>query len=258
MRKLLVFQHVANEILGTLHPLVKDQGFRVRYVNFQRQPDAEPSIEKYNGLIVLGGNMAVYEADLYRHIQVESRLIEKALHKNIPVLGICLGAQLLAHVLGSPVRKSPEREMGWLNVHLTEAGRSDKLFEHFSNTERLFQMHGDSFAVPKTALHLAYSQVCPGQAFRYGEKAYGLQFHLEVDQGMISRWLKSAANRADIEAAGGADFVAQVEADSHAFLQRSLAISRQTFARFLEIFGLPDKRLVLGSEHARPPSRRRS
>src|SRR4051812_26954694 len=101
MRKLIVFQHVAHEILGTLNPLLKEQGFRVRYINFERTPHAEPALDKYNGLVVLGGYMGVYEADKYTHIRVEMKRIEEALKRNIPVLGICLGSQILAHVLGS-------------------------------------------------------------------------------------------------------------------------------------------------------------
>ncbi len=90
MRKIIVFQHVAHEILGTLNPLLKSKGFRVRYINFDRNPEETPSLEKYNGLIVLGGNMGVYEAEKYTHIKVELKLIEQALSKNIPILGICV------------------------------------------------------------------------------------------------------------------------------------------------------------------------
>src|SRR5262249_19570043 len=132
MRKVLVFQHVAHEILGTLNPLLKRQGFRIRYVNFDRHPDAHPSIEKYDGLVVLGGNMGVYESETYQHIKVEAKLIEEALKKEIPVLGICLGSQILAHVLGSNVRKNMEKEIGWYDLEFTEPGRQDLLFNHFT------------------------------------------------------------------------------------------------------------------------------
>src|SRR5580693_8530137 len=122
MRKIVVFMHVAHELLGTLNPSLKARGLRVRYINFDRQPDTEPSMDRYNGLIILGGNMGVYEADRYRHLKVELQAIEQALKRNIPVLGICLGAQLLAHALGSEVRKNSEKEIGWYDLKMTPAG----------------------------------------------------------------------------------------------------------------------------------------
>src|SRR4051812_48048413 len=139
MRKILVFQHVAHEILGTLNPLLKKEKFRVRYVNFKREPEAAPSVDRYNGLIILGGYMGVYEADRHKHIKFEMQAIEKALKKNIPVLGICLGAQILAHVLGAHVRKHTQKEIGWCDVQLTENGKKDSLLKHFKGTEKLFQ-----------------------------------------------------------------------------------------------------------------------
>src|SRR5437764_1393183 len=142
MRKVLVFQHVAHEILGTLNPLLKRQGFRIRYVNFDRHPDSHPSLEKYDGLVVLGGNMGVYESENYPHIKVEAKLIEEALAKDIPVLGICLGAQILAHVLGSDVRKNREKEIGWYNLEFTAEGKSDLIFSNFQPADKVFQLHG--------------------------------------------------------------------------------------------------------------------
>lgn len=235
MRRVLVFQHVANEILGTLNPMLKQKGLRVRYVNFDRNPETQPSIDKYNGLIVLGGNMGVYEADTYSHIKVEMQLIEKALHKGIPILGICLGAQMLAQALGSHVRKHTEREMGWQEVHLTENGSKDPLFQHFKKTEKLFQMHGDTFDIPNSAAHLAYSSVCQSQAFRYKENVYGLQFHLEVDQGMIDRWLNNPRNIKDLEETGKVT-PEKIKSESAANLRHSMSLSQQTFKTFLDSF----------------------
>ena len=255
MRKILVFQHVAHEILGTLNPLLKEKGFRVRYVNFERTPDAEPSLEKYNGLVVLGGYMGVYEADKYTHIRVEMKLIEEALKKNIPILGICLGSQMLAHALGARVYKSPEKEIGWYDVMMTEAGAKDPLFSHFKKRETIFQMHGDTFKIPAGAVHLAYSEACEGQAFRFGDRAYGIQFHLEVDQAMIQRWLRVPANQKDLDDSNGKFTAEKIEADTKRHIAHSLALSRETFSKFIEIFGLPERPELLGSGHGKPKSR---
>lgn len=241
MRRVIIFKHVAHEVLGTLNPLLREQGFRIRYVNFEREPGAQPSLDKYQGLVVFGGWMGVYEADRYPHIKVECQLIEDALKRNIPVLGICLGSQILAHVLGASVRKHEEKEVGWHEVELTDEGRSDPLLAHFGPRERMFQMHGDTFDIPKGAVHLARSKICAGQAFRYGDKAYGLQFHLEVDQAMIDRFLRVPQNREEVEAWGGKHAIARMEGETSAHLPRSVELSRRTFSEFVKLFGLPER-----------------
>ena len=107
MKKLLVLQHVAHELLGTLNPLLKAAGFRLRYVNFARHPEAEPSLDGYHGLVVLGGPMSVNDTDHLPHLITEMKLIEAAMRRNLPVLGICLGAQLIAKTLGAAVYSKP-------------------------------------------------------------------------------------------------------------------------------------------------------
>ena len=116
MKKVLVFQHVPYEILGTLDPLLRAAGYRIRYVNFGREPDAEPDIEKYQGLVVLGGPMNVDMVEKYPHLKTEVRLIKRAMELGIPILGICLGAQLIAKTLGAKVSKNPEKGIGWYDI----------------------------------------------------------------------------------------------------------------------------------------------
>src|SRR3954467_10042303 len=125
MRKIMVLQHVPHEILGTLNPLLKAKGFRIRYINFGRHPDLQPTLERYSGLIVLGGPMSVNDRHHHGHLKTEMILIEEALKKEIPVLGICLGAQLVAHVLGAPVQRAREKELGWYKISLTKEGHKD-------------------------------------------------------------------------------------------------------------------------------------
>lgn len=255
MRKVLVFQHVAHKILGTLNPSLKEHGLRMRYINFERTPDIHPSVEKYNGLIILGGHMGVYEADKYTHIKVEMKLIEEALKKNIPILGICLGSQLLAHVLGASVRKHEEKEIGWHDIHLTDEGRKDALFSEFKKTEKLFQLHGDTFDVPRTAVHLAKSEQCHSQAFRYGDKVYGLQFHLEVDGPMIQRWLDNPLNKKDIEESNGKFSLEQIRKETVENIDHSMNLSQKTFSQFIELFSLPPRPIQMGSHHIKIPKK---
>ena len=237
MPRLLVFQHVAHEILGTLNPLLRSHGFRIHYVNFGREPEAEPTIEGYNGLVVLGGPMNVDEAAKHPHLETEVRLITQAVTAGIPVLGICLGAQLLAKALGAEVRANQEKEIGWYELEPTPEGLQDPLFSHFASTEMVFQWHGDTFDIPKGAVRLAKGRGCPNQAFRFGDCAYGLQFHLEVDAALIERWLAIPAYIAEIEACGGRICLDEVRRGIDLHAPRLAEIGDQSFANFISLIG---------------------
>ena len=251
MRKIMVLQHVGHEPLGTLNPMLKAAGFRIRYVNFGRNPESAPSLEGYRGLIVLGGPMGVYEANKYPHLKTEIEMITDALKRNIPILGICLGSQLMAHALGAKVFKGPKPEMGWMEIQRTTAGAKDPLFSSYESTEKIFQLHQDTFDLPSGAVQLARSALYEGQAFRYGDKAYALQFHLEVDKPMIHRWLNIADNKKMLAESQGLYTAEQISSDTDVCIQRCLNLSQQTFAKFIEIFQLPERPILLGSDHAK-------
>jgi GMP synthase (glutamine-hydrolysing) len=247
MRKIMVFQHVAHEPLGTLDPMLKAAGFRIRYVNFGRHPHLKPSLEGYNGLIILGGPMGVYEAEAYPHLVTEMDLIREAVRRNIPVLGICLGAQLIAAALGGQVKKAERWEFGWHGVDISPEGRANPLFKEFKNSEKVFQIHQDTFDLPKEAVHLASSPICKNQAFCFGDKVYGYQFHLESDQAMILRWLHRPEQKKLIEELGGEVTYESLVADTEKYIQRSLELSQLSFGKFIEIFQLPERPIVLRS-----------
>src|SRR5262249_5565968 len=138
MKNVLVVQHVAHELLETLNPLLKRARFRLRYVNFARHPDAQPALDGYHGLVVLGGTMSVNDADQLSHLITEMKLIEAAMSRNLPVLGICLGAQLIAKTLGAAVYPNKEKEIGWYDVYPTGEAEKDPLLAEFSKTEKIF------------------------------------------------------------------------------------------------------------------------
>ncbi len=244
MNKLLVCQHVPFELLGTLNPLFKSFGFRIKYVNFGRYPKSRPSLDGYHGLIVLGGPMSVYDDAGFPHLLTEVELIRDALQRGIPILGICLGAQLLARALGASVRPNPRKEIGWYDVSLTEEGRLDPLFGHFAQSERIFQWHGDTFDLPDQAVRLAHSEACENQAFRYGEHAYGLQFHLEVDAALIERWLSVPVHLAEIEELGGTIDPNSIRAETRERIAEAMRLSDRTFSEFVRHFGRCRKRLA--------------
>jgi GMP synthase (glutamine-hydrolysing) len=247
MPRLLVCQHVPYEILGTLNPLLKSAGFRIRYVNFGRHPDAEPSLDGYQGLVVLGGPMSVNDTDRHPHLTTELKLIEQAMNCGMPVLGICLGAQLIAKTLGSRVYPNDEKEIGWYDVSPTEMARGDPLAAHLKESEKLFQWHGDTFDIPKGAVHLASSTLCASQAFRYGPNVYALQFHLEVDEPMIERWLTVPTHVKEIESLGGKIDPQTIRRETPGYIQRLKELSDRTFGEFIKLFGFEKTRRRLGS-----------
>ena len=245
--KLLVLQHVAHELLGTLNPLLKRAGFRIHYVNFARHPDAQPSLDGYDGLIVLGGPMSVNDADRLPHLTTELKLIEDAMRRDVPVLGICLGAQLIAKTLGAEVYRNPEKEIGWYDVAPTDDACGDPLLLPLQKTEKIFQWHGETFDMPRSARHLAYSFLCANQAFRYGAKVYGFQFHMEVDEPMIHRWLKVPENQTEISALRGDCHIEQIYGDTSRHMARLRDISERVFRAFIDLFGLEKRFLRLPS-----------
>lgn len=245
MKKILVCQHVAYEILGTLNPLFKDSGFRIRYVNFDRTPDAQPTINGYAGLIILGGPMNV--DDPLPHLAYEVKLIQDAIKKNIPVLGICLGSQLIAKALGAKVYPNCKKEIGWYDVHLTDEGKADPVFKYFKPTEKLFQWHGDTFDLPPETVHLAYSSDCKLQAFRHKKRVYGFQFHLEVDEAMILRWFNVPRHQKEIECLNGQIDPQTVIAEIPNHIDRLKELSGQTFTELIQLCGAPKKKKRLSS-----------
>lgn len=238
MKKLLVFQHVAHELLGTLNPLLKRAGFRIRYVNFARHPHARPSLDGYDGLVVLGGPMSANDSNHLPHLVTEMKLIEVALARNLPVLGICLGAQLIAKTLGAAVYPNRQKEIGWHNVSPTEHALRDPLLSAFAQTEMIFQWHGETFDIPKSTHHLAFSSLCANQAFRYGANVYGLQFHLEVDEPMIHRWLRVAENIKEIASLGGTNTPERIHSQTPAHMERLAQLSERVFGEFINLFGI--------------------
>lgn len=147
-----------------------------------------PTAEGFAGLVVLGGPMNVDETARYPFLDAEKELVQWAITSELPVLGLCLGSQLIARVLGAHVRKAPRSEIGFLRVDATPEAQSDPLMKHFPPFAQVFQWHSDTFDLPLGAVRLASSRVCENQAFRWGEHVWGFQFHLEVTPPMAFKW----------------------------------------------------------------------
>jgi GMP synthase (glutamine-hydrolysing) len=191
--------------------------------------------------------MNVEDQSLRPHLTVEMRVIEQALRQGKPVLGICLGAQLLAHVLGAPVRRHERPEIGWYDLALTEDGAADPVLGALGPAATVFQWHGRSFALPEGAVHLARTSSCEQQAFRWGDSAYGLQFHPEVDEPLVRRWLANPAYAQELQDAGLPHDAAAIEARTSALARDIQQRSEPLFENFLDLVGRPQRKQVLRS-----------
>jgi GMP synthase (glutamine-hydrolysing) len=247
MSRLLVFQHVAAEPLGTLDPLIRRRGHRIRFKNFERHPDTQPNVERYRGLVVLGGPMNVEDHTHRAHLLTEMRAIERMLELGRPVLGICLGAQLLAHVLGAPVRRHEVPEIGWHRLTTTPAGRADQVLTPLGEGAPVFQWHRYRFDVPAGATHLASTEGCEPQAFRFGDNAYGFQFHLEVDQALIERWLSNPVYLDEMAAHGHIADTDAIRTHTRQHIDAMQAHADSVFNGFLDLVGHPRQHYTLPS-----------
>jgi GMP synthase (glutamine-hydrolysing) len=245
--KVLVFQHVPYEPLGTLDPLLKEAGFRLRYVNFGREPRQRPALDRYEALIVLGGPMNADQIDTYPNLITEVEIIGEAVSRGMSVLGICLGAQLLARALGGSVSRNEVREIGWYDVDLTAAGRCDPVLSTFAPRQEVFQWHEDGISLPPGAALLASSPASPVQAFRWGEHAYGLQFHLEANLPLIERWLSVPAHQASLREEQGSIDPEQIRRKAATSVAPLEQLSRLTFSRWIERFEIGQRRQHLPS-----------
>lgn len=224
-------QHVPCETLGLIGGALKRHGLAVKLVRPFRGERIPRSLRGCAGLVVMGGPMGVYEQDRHPFLAEEIRLLQQAVRESRPVLGVCLGSQLLAAALGAPVTPGRRKEIGWHAVTLTAAAAADPLWRGVPQRFTGFHWHGDVFELPRGAVALAQSALTATQAFRYGDSAYGLLFHLEVGAKMIPRMTQTF--RAELQAAGldGADILAGVP--DH--LPRLEAIGQAVFARWAQL-----------------------
>ena len=232
MATLLVLQHVPHEGLGTLAGPLAAAGCTVSTLTVSAPRVRWPDVQAFDGLIVMGGPMGVYQQDRYAFLTREFELLRTALKSKLPILGICLGAQLLAHALGADVRPNGQKEIGWYPLRREPGAVGDPLFETFETTETVFQWHGDTFSLPRGAVHLASSPLCAQQAFRYGETVYGLQFHVEVTETMIRAWLQHAGNRKELAALRGVVDPVTIRRQIPQHLDRLTVLARRVAGAF--------------------------
>jgi GMP synthase-like glutamine amidotransferase len=192
-KPVVVIRHIGVEGLGSIVDVLKARNLHYKYIDTWRDP-IPSHVSDYRALVILGGPMGVYEQDKYPFIKKELFLIEEARRLNIPVIGICLGSQMIAQALGGVVYKGSAKEIGWYDIHFTQEASHDKLFASVKAAQdestgiKVFQWHGDTFDLPNEAVVLASSKLYTNQAFQV-DNIYGLQFHIEVKEADIRNWI---------------------------------------------------------------------
>jgi GMP synthase-like glutamine amidotransferase len=228
----LVVQHLQPEAPYTIATALAEAGVVVRTVRVYAGDELPGSLAGYRGLVVMGGPMSAASDDGFPSRGSEVRLLREALDRRLPALGVCLGAQLLAVAAGSKVYAGANGpEIGWGPVTFTPEAGSDALLAGAPSPLHVLHWHGDTFDLPAGAAHLASSPMYPVQAFRPGPTAWGLQFHVEVDEAAVAAFVGSFGSEADaagvpsaVISAGSPYFLAQLQPARQVVLSRFAAL----------------------------------
>jgi GMP synthase (glutamine-hydrolysing) len=193
MSKILVLQHHPGETLGMISEALQSAALAWQYVRSYAGQPVPSNLKGAEGLIVMGGPQDVYQQDKYPYLRDEIALVRSAISERKPVLGVCLGSQLIAAALDARVAPGPSREMGWYPVQLAPAARDDRLFHDMPETFTACHWHGDIFDLPAGATPLASSAMTACQAFRHSDNVYAILFHVEITEAMLRDWVRGSA-----------------------------------------------------------------
>lgn len=231
--KVLVLQHLAVEHPGVFRDFLREDGIAWHTVELD-EGEPIPDLEPYDVMIVMGGPQDVWQEDEHPWLKAEKAAIRRFVaDMGRPYLGLCLGHQLLADALGGRVGPGSKPEVGALKITRTDAGRNDPLLAGVPDPIEVLQWHGAEVkALPDGAVHLARSDVCEVQAFRYGQCAYGLQCHVEATRDTVADWAAIPEYAAALEATLGAGSVARLKADVAERLPAYTAVARTLYRNF--------------------------
>ena len=230
--RLLVLQHIACEPPAAFEDELRSRGLELLRVELD-EGDALPDWREFPAIVVMGGPMGAYEEDEHPWLAAEKRLLREAVEADVPVWGVCLGAQLLAGALGARVYPGERPEVGLLPVELTPAASSDPVFGEAPSSFPTLQWHGDTFDLPEGATLLASSPAYPNQAFRIG-RSYALQFHIEVSLELATEWGEVPAYAQSLEATLGPGALDRLLAGVEEHADVTLPLARRLFGSWLE------------------------
>jgi GMP synthase (glutamine-hydrolysing) len=230
----LVLQHIACEPPGAFEDVLTAAGADIHRVELD-EGEPLPSWQDYVAIVAMGGPMSVNDDAELPWLTAEKQAIADAVKAGVPYWGSCLGVQLLAASLGARVYSGTQPEVGVLPVTLTDDGRSDPVFAGLPPEFLTLQWHGDTFDLPDGATLLASSPAYPNQAFRVGQTAYGVQFHVEVTEQMAREWAQVPAYAEYADRVLGAGGIDRLMTDFDAARERMLDVGRRMFERWVEI-----------------------
>lgn len=226
-RSAIAIRHVAFEDLGLLAPIMERAGWSVSFCDAAVDDLSDRAVRDADLLIMLGGPIGVYETNLYPFLSTEITLLENRLRRDLPTLGICLGAQLMAQALGGRVFPGGTKEIGWGAIELTADGKSSCL----RNLQtKVLHWHGDTFDLPKDAVRLASNANYQNQAFAYGRNALALQFHLEADPRQLEEWYVGHA----VELSAAKISIPELRATTQALAKPVAAQAEHVFSDWLD------------------------
>ncbi len=232
----LVLQHIACEPPGIFEDVLLERGATLQRVELDEGEPLPASIADFDAIVAMGGPMSVNDEAEHPWLVAEKTLLARAVRDGVPFWGSCLGAQLFASSLGARVLPGPAPEVGVLPVFATPEAAEDPVFSGLVWPRPTLQWHQDTFDLPEGATLLASSPEYPHQAFRVGEVAYGVQFHVEVDEAMADAWASVPAYVASAEAVLGPGGLDRLLADFHASMSEMQADGRALFSRWLDLW----------------------
>ncbi len=231
MRPVLLIGHDQNETFGLAPAGLGARGLEV-FEHRAPSGGTLPSIDAVSGVIVFGGSMNVDMVDRYPFLLEERGFVRRAVDAGVPLLGICLGSQMLARAMGHEVYAADVRELAFNVLHVTPEAAADPLMSVFRDGDMVFHWHEDTFELPEGATILGTGDEVHLQAFRIGDHAWGMQFHFEIDRAELELWLRAAGE--DVVQAWGKT-TAQVLDEADRFLATQEARATRLFGRFADV-----------------------
>jgi GMP synthase-like glutamine amidotransferase len=235
-RKIFIIQHTASSHPGKLLEMLEKLGLSFEILKLYEHPQFKTP-QYFDGVIILGGGMSVNDEEQFSWIKAECEFIRQVVKKEIPLLGICLGAQMIAKAHGALVKKNDTPELGWSEISPTEFAKNEKFYVIKKNLAA-YQWHDETFEIPFGAIRLSFSAACINQAYKLGKNCYGIQYHPETHFDMIHDWLYKEDGEGDVNevrARGHTQFVQTSE--MHLELTRKLqARQHEHLMQLLKIF----------------------
>ena len=235
MKPILIIQNIWDDPVGYIGELLTTYGVPYELVNAEQRTIPDP--QDYGAVIVLGGAQNANEDEKYPYLTQEKACIRRVVEQETPFLGICLGGQLLAAAFDARVSRHTLTEIGFSDVQMTDEGQRDPLYARLPGSQRVYQWHEDTFALPQGAVRLATNEQTENQAFRVGRNAYALQYHIELTPAMLDTWLHYPSLRQEVIEVLGQDGYDQLEQNSHLYYPLYQEHTRIMVENFLALAG---------------------